>query len=281
MKNKYIPIICIITGASMWGFIGLFVNRLSAYGAADMLAIRSLFSALGLFVFIGIKSPWLLRIRIRDIWIFTGTGIISFAAYNIFYTLAIRYTSMATAAVLLYTSPIFVTIMAALLFGERLSLKKCVAVVLAFSGCVMISGFSGSSAFGLIMGLMSGFSYALYSIFGRFALRKYSAMTVTAYTFLFAFLASAAFADWNGIVSHLNTESAFWWFMYAMLSGLIPYMLYTYGLAYVEASKAAVMACIEPVVAALCGTLIMNEPIGIVTVCGICLILYAVILLRK
>lgn len=281
MRNKGFPVGCIILGAALWGLIGLFINHLSDYGSFDLLAVRSLFSSAGIFAFIGMTDRSKLKIQLHDLWMFIGTGIISFAAYNIFYTLAIRLTSMATAAVLLYTSPIFVTIMALFLFKEKLTGKKAAAVACAFIGCVLISGFSDSTAAGIVTGLMSGFCYALYSIFGRFALKKYASVTVTAYTFLFAFIVSAPLAKWGHIVGTLGGENLTWWILYAVFSGIVPYSLYTYGLAFVEAGRAAVMACIEPVVAALAGVFILHEGITVTAVMGICLILGAVVLLQE
>lgn len=99
-----------------------------------------------------------------------------------------QQTSLAVAALLLYTAPVFVMLMSLLCFGEAFTRTKALALLLTFSGCACVTGVFGSSLTltlsGLLYGLGSGFGYALYSIFGKYAVRKYSSLTITAYTFI-------------------------------------------------------------------------------------------------
>ena len=79
--------------------------------------------------------------------------------------------------------------MSCILFREKLTGKKVLCLVLAVGGCALVSGLaSGSvgeiSTGGILIGLASGFTYALYSIFSTYALKKYQPLTVTFYTFL-------------------------------------------------------------------------------------------------
>lgn len=282
-KNNIIPTASIIAGAILWGFIGIFVNKLNGFSSADLLSIRCLVTAILLFAFIAIKDKRLLKIKLKDIWMFIGTGIISFASYSFAYFASIRLTSMSVAAILLYTSPIFVMSMSILIFKEKLTIKKFAAVILAFLGCVFITGLGTEdhiSAKGLTVGLISGFCYALYSIFGKIALKKYSTLTVTAYTFLFASIVAIPLSDFGNIYSRCDLNTAIFLLIFALLTGLAPYALYTYGLSKTPAGKAAVLACVEPVTAALSGILIMHEAISLQTVLGIILVLSAVIVLQ-
>lgn len=284
MKNNFISVFCITAAAVLWGFIGLFLNELKEFSSMQLLAVRSVITAVLLFAYLAAVDREKLRIHIRDTYYFIGTGIISFAAYNFSYFAAIRLTSMSVAAVLLYTSPIFVTLMSAVFFKEKLTMRKCISVVFAFFGCVLITGLgteSQISAKGLCAGLISGFCYALYSIFGKFALSKYSTITVTAYTFLFASLVSVPFANFGEICSQLTDNTAVLLVVFALLSGLVPYLLYTYGLSTTQAGKAAIIACIEPVTAAVVGTAVLGEDMTIRTVFGIAFVISAVILLQR
>ena len=63
MNKNYIPTLCVLLGASMWGFIGIFVNRLPNTTAFELLAIRSLVSAIGLLICIFIKDKELFKIN--------------------------------------------------------------------------------------------------------------------------------------------------------------------------------------------------------------------------
>ena len=138
-------------------------------------------------------SRKLLRIHLKDIWCFMGTGMVSLAFFNWCYFTAIDKMSLAVAAILLYTSPIFVMLFSLVLFGERLSQRKIIALALTFLGCIFVTDWLGGGGnitpSGVLVGIGAGIGYALYSIFGRFALNKgYDSMTISLYTFIFAAL---------------------------------------------------------------------------------------------
>ena len=82
----------------------------------------------------------MLRIHIKDLWCFIGTGVASITFFNYCYFKAVITTSLSVAAVLLYTAPAIVMILSAMLFGEALNIKKVVAIVMTFAGCVLVTG---------------------------------------------------------------------------------------------------------------------------------------------
>ena len=166
--------------------------------------------------------------------------------------------------------------------------KRLKALALAFAGCVLVSGISGNgiTPAGLLVGLGSGIGYGLYSILGTVALRKYSPYTVTAYTFLFAAAGSWVICNPGDMVSKFSAapDSAFLLFfccLTALATAVIPFLAYTLGLQTVEASKAGIIATIEPMVATLIGIVFFSEPLTILSGLGILLILGAIILLNQ
>ena len=160
------------------------------------------------------------------------------------------------------------------------------AMALTLAGCACVCGlFSGGLSVtlpGVLLGLGSGFFYALYSIFGRYALAHYPPLTVTVWTFLFAGPASlfllrpaelgAAFTGAPGV---WGTALAL-----AVFSTAAPYILYTWGLARTEPGRASILASLEPVVASLTGVLAFGEPMGLLTALGILCVLAGVYILR-
>ena len=136
----------------------------------------------------------------------------------------------------------------------------------------------------LLTGLLSGFGYALYSIFSRVALNKgYSSITITVYTFIIACVCMLPFADYAGITAAISEAPAI-----ALSSALglavfvtvIPYLLYTAGLTHVVSSKAAIMASVEPVMACIVSVVIFREGMSIFGAIGIALVVGAIILLN-
>lgn len=276
----------IISGAALWGLIGLFVRILSAQGFSPMqiVALRSLASAICItFVLLKLGKKYFV-IRWQDCWLFVGTGIISLTFFNYCYFNCINASSLAAAALLLYTAPIFVMLLSLILFQERFTLSKGIALATTFAGCAMITGIlntdSNFSLMALIYGLGSGIGYALYSIFGKFAVRRYGTFTITAYTFYFSTLSSVPLADFTHCQGSWNAST----FLAALgiggLCAVIPYLLYTRGLQDVEASQASILATIEPLVAACVGIFCFGEDVTWQKLLGIVLILLSVIILN-
>ncbi|MDR1961404.1 MAG: DMT family transporter [Gracilibacteraceae bacterium] len=281
----------VIAAACMWGSIGLFVRTLDKYGYSPLsivfvrmiVAFVILCACLCLF-----NKKNLLRIKIKDVWIFIGTGLSSAILLNLFYSLSIVANTLSLASVLLATSPFFVVFLSAPLFKEKITAVKITALLIAFSGCVLTSGFIGSGAefnpFGIFIGVLSGIGWAVYSIFSRFALnRGYDSLTVNVYSFAIGSLACLPFTDFAVIGASVGTNPAFMLFLlllHALIGSLLPYILYTYGLQYIETGKAAIMSGIDPVTAVLLGAAIYAEIPSFICVLGIALVLLAIALLN-
>ena len=194
---------------------------------------------------------------------------------------------LSTAAILLYTSPIWIMLMSALFFHEKMNSRKVIALFLAFGGCVLVSGISGDGITftGLLLGLGSGIGYGLYSILGTVALRKYSPYTVTTYTFLIAAVGSWVICRPVDMISKFEEADdiaglIFFCILTALVTAVIPFLAYTLGLRSVEASKAGIIATIEPVVATLVGIICFSETLTILSGIGIVLVLTAVLSLE-
>lgn len=288
MSTKKTAYICIIAAGVLWGTIGIFVRTLTAAGFSPMqlIAFRAYISAAVLVAFLAIKDRSLLKIRLRDSWCFAGTGIASFVFFNYCYFIAIGDTSLSIAAVLLYTAPIFVMVLSLLFFKEKMTGRKTIALILAFLGCVLVTGVFSQNLFvtktGIIAGLLSGFLYALYSIFGRFALNRYSSVTVTAYTFVFASIGATPMADLGSLPTIIGGNMGLLGFilLFAVLSGVLPYLLYTKGLSHVESGQASIMASVEPVVATVIGILFFHESLTPWGVLGIAAVISALVILN-
>jgi len=278
----------IISAAALWGTMCIFVKGLSALGltTVQIALLRAVVSAFFITSLILFTDRRLFRIKLRDIWMFFGTGILSYFLFNNCYFTAINIVGAAVSSVLLYTSPIFVTIMSCILFGEKMTSKKLVCLLLAVVGCALVSGLASGnlgsiSPTGILIGLASGFTYALYSIFSTYALRKYQPLTVTFYTFLFGASAALIVGDPVNTIEIVSTASGIIWALaLGIISGALPYFLYTVGLSRVNPSYAAVIATVEPVVASLIGIFLFRESADLFTILGIVLIIGASVLLN-
>ena len=189
-SRKTKGILFILLAGACWGSIGIFVRRLGAAGLGSMeiVALRSIFTVIFMFLFLTVYDRSLFRIRFRDLWCFAGTGIFSMVFFNYCYFRLITISSLSVAAVMLYTAPVFVMLMSAVLFRERITPVKLIALAATVVGCAFVTGIAGGvhmTPFAILLGLGAGFGYALYSIFGRYAVQRgYHGFTINFYTFL-------------------------------------------------------------------------------------------------
>lgn len=271
----------VVLAAMLWGVIGIFTRVLTVAGLTSIqtVAVRSILSAIIMFFFVFFKDKSLLKINLKDVWMFIGTGILSLTFFNLCYFSAINMLELSLASILLYTAPCFVMIMSAFVFKEKITKGKIFAFILAFSGCALISGFSVSfNIKGIILGLFAGFGYALYSIFARIALNKYNTYTITFYTFLMSSVALLPFCKIGEIIDFtLDISVLFWMVLLSVISTVLPYILYTEGLKKISATKASIIAFIEPVTATITGAIMFNEPITVVIIAGMLLVLTSII----
>lgn len=295
-KSDVKSTVYILMAGTLWGTMGLFVRNLASDGLSslEIVCFRSIMSALFLFVWLLLFDRKSLKIKVKDVWCFVGTGIISLTLFNICYFTTIQKTSMAVAAILLYTSPVFVVVLSAVLFKEKLGKAKLIALLVAFIGCIFVTGLmSGDgpvmNVTGILIGIGSGVGYALYSIFGRYAIeRGYESPTISFYTFTFASVgmlaAGPVLAPVSVTVSKIangNTAKDILLVAgIAIFATVFPYLLYTKGLSGVENGKAGIMASIEPVVASILGIVFYHEKLTASTVAGIVMVLLAVVILN-
>ena len=284
--KQTLPCLSILLGASLWGLIGLFNRGLTAAGlsAQTIVAVRNLggWAVLTLVLLAGKRQA--LKVKLRHLPYFFGTGVVSVVLFTLCYFSCQQMASLAAAAILLYTSPAFVVVLSALLWRDRITPRKLLALALAFLGCGFVSGLgSGGLALtplSLGLGVASGFFYGLYSIFARYALAHYAPLTVTYYTFLFAGLGSLPLIRTGELGAFSQSGPVWLAFGLVVVATVLPYLLYTGGLAKVDSGRAAILASVEPAVAALVGVLAFQEPMSPGILSGLGCILATVYLLR-
>ena len=239
-QGRRMAALLVIAAASLWGSMGLFVRYMNRIGldSLEIGAVRNLGAALIMLVYALAWRRDSLKVRISDLPYLAGSGLFSIVLFNYCYFKAISLMNLSTAAILLYTSPIFVMLLSAPLFHERITYLKMISLLIAFTGCMLVSGIAGGgtrvTGAGLLFGLGSGFGYALYSIFSRFSInRGLKSLTITLYTFFFAAVGNTLLADFGVIFQVIQEQGGqilLFFFLYASVTTVVPYLLYTKGL---------------------------------------------------
>lgn len=191
------------------------------------------------------------------------------------YPLAAIVAGVGAAAFLLYTAPLW-TALASSVY-ERPTIGAVFASLLVLISVSLLgveSAKGGISAAGLLLGLLSGASYGLYIAVARYYSRKGLSREVSLGAFPFAALATAPLL----LFARPSAEAIGAGAYLAVFATLLPYWLFTMGVQRISAVSASVIATLEPVLAALWGSLLFGENVNLLKGVAYGLILLAVFL---
>ena len=291
LKKKIVLILPLLAGI-LFGAAGVFVRKLYDFGMenATVLFSRAVFALFAIFLFIFFYDRSLLKIRIQDIALFAGTGLLGMLGLNLCYNEALQRLTLSLAAVLLSTAPVFVILLAAVLFKEKITFKKLFCIALAILGCVLVSGlfeqpagFRLSSA-GFFLGIASAFFCALYNIFSRIATDKsYHTYTVIFYSVFLMTLVLLPAVDFGKIRAFLTAspgENILFLTANALCTLVLPYIFLTLTLRYAESGKVAILSSGgEPAAAAVFGLIFYSEKLSVWMLLGLAVTVAALALL--
>lgn len=280
----------ILLAGMLWATQGLFVTEWRSLGlqSKEIAAIRVITATIIFILWVVIYNKKLFRIRIKDLWIFVASGLVSIVGFTIFYYGAIDMTSVSVAAVLLYVSPAIVSVLSAIFFREKFTKNKVISLIFAFLGCTFVSGIfenaGSSNVSGVAVGLLAAFCYAMYSIFSALLLRRnYHPVTSMLYTFIIASIGLVMIADWHtlGFVLTKDHSRMEFGFLFGCISCVLPYFLYTISLKYVEVSRAAILSSVEAISASVYSILFLHEAIRIDVIIGIICVILSVVIVNQ
>lgn len=275
----------------LWGSIGIFIRTLSAYGmdTATIVGSRTVIGVLIMLIGFALYDRKLLKIRIKDLWIFVLASWLGMLGVNLTYNEAVRYIHLSLAAVLLSLSPVYVLILASIFFKERITLRKAGCALLAILGCMLASGLLESlngmqlSTYGVVLGIASGVFYAMYSMFTKIAMKRgYSGLTITFYCMVVIALTLIPMTDWKLIGTYISEAPAgnsVFMIMHAVFAAVLPYAFYTIGFQFMEAGKVSILAAGEPVAAMVFGVFFFGEIPTPIEFAGLAVTVIAIILL--
>jgi drug/metabolite transporter, DME family len=277
----------VVSAAAMWATFGTMARLLYARGftAMELASVRTWIALIGAAA-IAIATRERLRVPVRSIPFFAAYGILGFAAFEVLLLLSLQYVSVPVAISFLYTAPVFVLILARVLYAEPVTPLKIAALLLSISGVVFVSGAAGIvlhgqatiPAAGLWLGLGAGAGYALYTLFGRAAASRATPLASVFWSFLFAALALAAVQEPVGPLLR-DPGSVPLLLALGIVPTLLPYLLFLRALRTVPAGTASMLACSEPLFAAFIAMIVVGDRMTAMQAAGMTLIVAASVLL--
>ena len=204
-------------------------------------------------------------ISLRDFGWFAVLGFVGIALNYTFFLMALERMSVATAIVMAYSYPLLVSLSAVVFLGERLTLIKGMGVICGLAGCALVAraydaDALSSDAAGLALGAGAAITKTVYTLMSKRALQRHGPQTVILYAFVFgaAFLAAYQGPDLN-LAFELPVEGWLGIAGIAIVPTLVGYSLFIVAMNHVEASRAAITAMLEPVLAVALAYLVLSE----------------------
>jgi drug/metabolite transporter (DMT)-like permease len=273
--------------AICWSFIGVAYELILAAYTVDpvtILALRATTAAVALLGFLAIQRRAgelrpLFAPRLAPSTL--SIGLISTTGFYISLIYAFQLAGVAVGTVLLYLAPSLVALGTWIFFKTRLVPRQAMALAVALTGVVGISGLLSDAGSvhlgGLLLGLASAAGYASYSLFGHHLLQRVKGVVVVA-----ASLGIGALGLWAVKLTVFGPQLPEPWaiFWIVTITGfgttLTPMLLYTYGLSRVGPARAILIATLEPVLAVVWAFLILGEALSAPQLVGGALVIMSI-----
>jgi DME family drug/metabolite transporter len=286
-EDRMLGALAVAAAASIWGTLGLFAKILYAQGVSfeSLVAVRASVGWLAVISFLlatqGARS---LRVARRDLAFLLPLGLIGIGTFYLLYFYTVRESTIGTAAILLYSAPAFVVVLAWLFLKEPLNAAKGFALLLTVGGILLVTGAYDPANLEvspkiLLTGVLSGLTYGLYAIFGRPLAGHLSPAVILSYALAFgsALLVVAALPTLDTLAG-LPASSYALLLMLAVVHTTLAFALYTFGIRHLGAGRAAIVATVEPVVAGILGVTLLSEELTALKVLGALLVLAGAVL---
>lgn len=279
-------VLLVILATIFWGTSGIFISLTAQnwdIGAVSLAFWRDVSTFLCLLVGLVIFRPKLLRVKRRDLPWLLAMGAISIGLFHVLWNTTVLLNGASVSTMIQSNAPVFVTIMAWIIFKEPLTSRKIIAVALSVLGTVLISGILGMSdiqfsTLGLLAALFSAVFYGSYSLFGKKLTSDYSPWTILLYIFGFASLTLLPFQLYNPSPFPYQAPALFYFAGLILIATVAGFALYTTALSFLQASIAAITATSEIVFASVYAYFILNERMDGWQILGAILVVSGVIL---
>ncbi len=281
-----ISFIEIILAGVGFGFLGIFGRLAFASGitVGELLTLRFFAAAVMLWFGLLVFRRDLLKLSFRQIFISSLLGVFGYSVFSTLYFKTIQGVSIAIAAMLLFTFPIFVNLGAYFFFKEKMKSKQVLSLILSVCGMMLLlwGDMSVNKVSSIGWGLASGIAYAIYVLVSGKVQKNVEPLSSSLYV-----ITAAAVTLWLFHHPDLNRMKAFHLQQYYYILGIstigtiMPLTLFLSGMQKITSSKASIIVMIEPVTAALAGWLILGEGLSPRQIVGACIILAGLFLNSK
>jgi drug/metabolite transporter (DMT)-like permease len=275
-RSALLPAGAVALSAALWGLWWLPLRALSEAGLTGPAVNLALYGIASL-----VLLPWFWRRRRR----LAAGGLLLLGAGGLFgaalvsWNLALIHGEVVRVTLLFYLAPIWATVLAVALLGERVGRERVVSVVLGLSGAVVLLGLGSGlplpRSLGDWLGLAAGALFALSVTLVRKG-EAIEGLEQTMVSFATAAVLSLALLLLTPLPTAPIGPALLAWAALAALVWLLPTTwLLLWGARFLEPGRVSLLLLFEVAVAALSAALLAGEPFGLREAVGCILILAA------
>jgi drug/metabolite transporter, DME family len=277
----------VVLATACWATSGTFINLilrdtdLTPWGLALW---RDLATCICLLIGISVWRRDLLRVRRTDLVWLAIMGTVGIGLMHVMWNSAVMLNGVAVSVVLQYNAPVFVTIMAFLLWREPITMRKVGAIGLAFAGTLLVvrlDGLAGNkiTPLGLLLGLGAGLAYGVLTLLAKKLVGSYSTWTVMFYMFGFGVLVLIPFQAAGNPLAPVGPAALAYLAALVVVTTLGGFALFATGLRQLPVSVASIIATTEVPFAAVLSFFTLGQLLDAWQVVGAVSVVAAVVLL--
>jgi len=270
----------------------------SGLSSLELAQIRSTCAALGLLAFLLAFARPNLRVGGRELVFLLAFGVVGVALVQWLYFVAIHNLPVGIALLIEFTAPLFVALFARFVYKERIRRRIWGAVVLCLAGLALVVEIWAGVAFstvGVSAALGGAFALTAYLLMAERERRHRDAVSLSFYGFLFAALLWAVVQpiwqfpwdvldDTVSLRGNLSEHTAPVWLLVAfvvVVGTMITFSLLTGALRHISATRASIVATLEPVIATVVAWVWLGETFGTAQLVGGAVVLAGIFLAQS
>ncbi len=289
MKSLTLKYLLIILAVIFWGssFIATKV-ALKELSPETIISLRLIIASVFLFITaIVYKKDFSINLKSHGI-------IFILALIAVFHLMiqvtGLKYTTASNTGWIIGTAPIFMAILAAIFFREKIGLLKIGGIIIAMFGLLLLIGKGNITNVDLIKNkgdllvLASAFTWGVYSMVNKKISLSYSPLMTILYLFLMMAVIIIPFnlnASTVNSVVHLSLNGWISILFLGMFCSGIAYVIWAYSLRDLESAKVGAFLYFEPLVTVLAAWVLLSESITLLMILSGIIITFGVVLVNK
>ncbi|WML44435.1 EamA family transporter [Neobacillus sp. PS3-40] len=267
-------IILVLIAALFWGVSGTVAQYLfhqQGFSAEWLVDIRLLFSGVILLLFaytVKKQNIWSIWKNKRDILALILFGIFGMLGVQYTYFIAILYGNAASATVLQYLAPVFITCFLCIQAKKFPAKYEIFAVLLALIGTFLLVTNGNIQTLSIskpafFWGILSAFALAFYTLQPGGLLSKWGSLLIVGWGMLIGGIGFSFISPPWKFQGHWSVPSLFAVLFVVIFGTLIAFFCYLESTKYIRASETSLLACAEPLSAAFLAVVWLHVPFGL------------------